>query len=556
MPRRAKVRIGLAAYRASVLAAAFACLGMMAHHWQQRRAQNFEVTPQTISQWFPDVASIEPPAGDLGARAVLDSSETTLGSVLQTSPASDQIIGYVGPTNVLVALDNDQRILGFQVLQSADTPSHLAMIPDDFPTSWYGRTAADLPDDDPIISGASLTSEAIAKSITARLLNRAAEPWFSGEITLNEVHTLFPGATDFSRDRQGRWWIIQGNEKPLGVIVLTTDCPTQHTGFQGPTAAMIGLTVDLQNVVGVKILASRDNEEYVDVVKEELGYVTPFAGKSVESIIADTRPPEFALPVSGSSYTANSLVSQIRTTLEWVSKPPKANSPIRWQTRDTLLMIWVACCLLVAFTHLRGKPAVRTALQILCVALGGIFLTVMVSQSMLIGWASHGVPWQSYPGIVLVAAAALLIPIGTGSNPYCHQICPHGAIQNIAFGITDKQLTISPKLHKWLSRLPWLVLAVIFALALAGWRGNFASFEVFDSWSTGLTILSIPVILFIVSLVLSPFVRTPYCHYACPTGALLKFAAGPTHRWLLRDKLAGAAVVCGWIFATIALIGS
>jgi len=538
-----------------VLAAAFVCLGLMAHHWQVRRSQNFEIAPDAVTQWFPAAASIAPPQGDLGVRAVMDSSGVILGSVLQTSPLSDSIIGYVGPTNVLVALDSDQRILGFRVLRSADTPSHLAMIPNGFPTSWHGKTAATLPAEMPIVSGASLTSDAIAKGIAARLQNRAAEPWFSGEITLEAVHTLFPDATSFTRAPNQRWWMINGSEEPLGLIVLTTDCPTQHIGFQGPTAAMIGLTADLKTIVGVKILASRDNDSYVDAVKEELGYVTPFAGKSVESVIADTTPPNRALLVSGSSYTARSLVSQVRTTLEWATAPPKTTSPIRWQTRDTLLVLWIACCLLVAFTHLRGKSAVRVALQILCVALGGIFLTVMVSQGMLVGWASHGVPWQSYPGIVLVAAAALLIPIGTGKNSYCHHICPHGAIQNIAFGITDKKLTISPNLHKWLSRLPWLMLAAIFALAIAGWSGDFAAFEVFDAWSTGLAVLSFPVILFIVSLALSPFVRTPYCHYACPTGALLKFAAGPTHRWLLRDTLAGIAVLGGWVFATINLVG-
>ena len=38
-----------------------------------------------------------------------------------TSPASDAVIGYSGPTNVLVAFDTGDRILGIDVLDTGDT---------------------------------------------------------------------------------------------------------------------------------------------------------------------------------------------------------------------------------------------------------------------------------------------------------------------------------------------------------------------------------------------------------------------------------------------------
>ena len=43
------------------------------------------------------------------------------------------------------------------------------------------------------------------------------------------------------------------------------------------------------------------------------------------------------------------------------------------------------------------------------------------------------------------------------------------------------------------------------------------------------------------------FLPQAYCHYGCPTGAVLKFLASSPGRWTRRDTIAGGVVALGWI---------
>ena len=63
-----------------------------------------------------------------GRLEALDDSGTPLGLLILTSPQSDSIIGYAGPSNLLLAVGNDGRIRGVRLLHSEDTPSHVAAL--------------------------------------------------------------------------------------------------------------------------------------------------------------------------------------------------------------------------------------------------------------------------------------------------------------------------------------------------------------------------------------------------------------------------------------------
>ena len=56
---------------------------------------------------------------------VQDESGNRLGRLVTTSPDADSILGYAGPSNVLVALDNQEKIVGTRILSSEDTPEHV-----------------------------------------------------------------------------------------------------------------------------------------------------------------------------------------------------------------------------------------------------------------------------------------------------------------------------------------------------------------------------------------------------------------------------------------------
>lgn len=546
MPRASKRLLPLL-LRAFVIASIFACIGIVAHKHQARSENTLNISPAKITQWFPNAKTIDPPTGDLNASPVLDAEDTILGYILQTHPSSQEIIGYTGPTNTLVALSPQQKILGFRILTTADTSTHIAKIDNQFWNQYTNRTPATLPPNPTTTSGATLTTEAITKAIQARLTNTTAKPWFQQKINLTQAKTHFPTATQITPSGKTHQ-VLNASNNLLGHLILSTDCPDQARGFQGPSALLIALSPDQKILLNITLLASRDNQPYTTDVQQELTYTDQFTNIPVTEILTT---PDDTFFLSGASYTTTAVVAQLRSTLQWLQAPTPEPPPlIHWKLRDTLLTIWLIIAVAIGITHLRGSKKIRLTLQITCILLGGIYLGTLITQGLLIGWARNGIPWQTYPALTLLAAASIILPLTTGKNIYCQHICPHGALQNTLFDLTKKKIHIHPTLHKTLSTIPWLLLAAILVLAIIHWTGDFTIFETFDAWSTGL-ILSIPVILFFASFLTAPFIRTPYCHYACPTGALLRFVSGPKHRILKRDIIVLILAASAWFFTLI-----
>src|SRR5262245_16255359 len=62
--------------------------------------------------FFPTAARLADGDQRLGGQTVVDEQGRALGLVLTTSPHTDDIVGYSGPNNLLIALDTKQRVIG------------------------------------------------------------------------------------------------------------------------------------------------------------------------------------------------------------------------------------------------------------------------------------------------------------------------------------------------------------------------------------------------------------------------------------------------------------
>ena len=124
---------------------------------------------------FPDAATSEPDADDPSWRHVLDGSGRRLGSLLRTSPAADNVVGYQGPSETLVGFDPDGHVVGFVVGRSYDNEPYVDYVRDDawYRNSFNDRTLQDLADLDleearvEGVSGATMTSLAVAEGMVA-----------------------------------------------------------------------------------------------------------------------------------------------------------------------------------------------------------------------------------------------------------------------------------------------------------------------------------------------------------------------------------------------------
>ena len=146
----------------------------------------FAATPtlEDLQKIFPDAVAIEPDAGDPAVIRVQAADRIPLGWALRTSPAADRVIGYQGPTDALVGFDTENKVAGVAVLESFDNLPYVGYVRDDraFRRVYRGMTIEELAGLDPAatgvegVSGATMTSQAVAEGIVRAVRAHAAAP--------------------------------------------------------------------------------------------------------------------------------------------------------------------------------------------------------------------------------------------------------------------------------------------------------------------------------------------------------------------------------------------
>ena len=255
--------------------------------------------------------------------------------------------------------------------------------------------------------------------------------------------------------------------------------------------------------------------------------------------------------VAGATLTSYALAKGLQTRFaddQHGGRREREAEQQRWKA--IALGCFVLGALLMTFTSLHARPWIRRTWQVLLVGGLGLWLGQLLSLSLFAGWARHGLPWATAPALLALAAVALLIPWGTRRQSYCHQICPHGAAQELLGGFKRLHLPVPARWHGWLGKLPALALAGAFLAALAWPRWSLGEAEPFDAWVLG-TAVAIPLGLAIAGLLASVFIPQAYCKYGCPTGALLKYVrtSNADERWARRDTLAALVLAVGAVIA-------
>ncbi len=515
--------------------------------WQHVQAvtSTSPITLDVVRPFFPEARALSDAQTARGMVTVYDSAQRTLGLVVQTSPQSDSIVGYSGSTNVLIAFDADERVLGIHVLDSGDTDEHVADVVDDraFMNALVGRdwrTAAETHGVD-AVSGASLTSLAILEGISARLSGSRPSLRFPDEITVPELVPFFPnaGALTARAGRPAILDVVDAHGERLGACFRTSPAADEEIGYQGPTDTLVVLGAD-ERVIGIRLRDSFDNEPYVGYVRDEAYFLECFDGRTIDEL-ARLDPAEAGIEgVSGATMTSLAVAHGIATGAQ-ASQVPHVERAARfvWSARDTGTAVVILAGLLICFTRLRSRPAVRRGFQLVLVGYFGFMNGDLLSQALFVGWAQSGVPWRLAPGLATLVAVAFVIPPLTKRQVYCHHLCPYGAAQQLVRIGAVRHRRLPARLIRGLKLIPALLLVVVVGTAMRHGSLNLAALEPFDAfvfWIAGAASLSIAA----AGLVAARFVPLAYCRFGCPTGAVLDYARrhARTDRLTARDAIA------------------
>jgi NosR/NirI family nitrous oxide reductase transcriptional regulator len=506
-----------------------------------------DVTIEQLKGFFPTASRISDWDVRRGERHVLDADGKELGYFVQTSPASDEIVGYSGPTNVLIAFGSEDRVIGMQIMSSRDTREHVADVLKDrrFLESFNQlewEQAAQKTDVD-AVSGATLTSLAIVESVTHRLGGEKPSLKFPEPIALDEVRIFFPEARALVRrqDRPAMLNVVDSQGRAVGAVFRTSPAADAVMGYQGPADALVALDAD-GKTLGVRLRKSYDNEPYIGYARDDAAFLSLFEGMAVADL-AKLDPKEQEIEgVSGATMTSMALANGLPKGAEAALAPPvqprDRRIVVAWRDYGTVAVLSLA--LAMAFTRLRGRRSVRIGFQLLLVVYLGFLNGDILSQAQLVGWSQAGVPWRLAPGLALLTAAAIVVPAITKKQLYCHHVCPFGAAQQLIKQRLPWQWNPPARLALVLRTIPFALLVLVVVVAMTQARVNLAGIEPFDAfvfWIAGGATLLVAG----VGLLFAAVTPMAYCRFGCPTGMLLSYLRlnGQAERLGRRDLAAG-----------------
>lgn len=511
--------------------------------------------PQRLRGDFPEIHSLGPLNPTSGWRAALSAEGETLGYVATTAPESDAFIGYAGPTHSLLVFDVKGALTRVRLLKSHDTSDHVAEVVADraffaqFPEQMKKPAESKLPLH--VVTGATLTSTAIAQGVQTKLGQASGTSLrFPDEITLAEVQHLEPKAARLqpSTQQHGGQDVLDAQGQRIGIATRTSPVTDTLVGYKGPTDSLMLLDASGLVLKRMSLRKSYDTKRYVAYVTGDDYFQKLFNDMTLEKLAALDFKQAKIEGVSGATETSYSIAEGLKLRAKNLleAQPSGWLRKIHWRWQDTGHVVTLIAAFIMAFSRLRGIAWARHLHHAWLVLYGGFIASELLSQGLLTGWAAHGTPWQSTPGLLMLAVISLLGPIFTSKQLYCHHICPHGALQQLLARRLPWQWRVPAQLERWLTQIPFLLLTLIFVSLIMGWAINLNALEPFDAYIfrvAGWASLAIAII----GLIASLFQPLAYCKYACPTGALFKLIrfTGDADRLGVRDWIAAGLLVIG-----------
>jgi NosR/NirI family transcriptional regulator, nitrous oxide reductase regulator len=370
--------------------------------------------------------------------------------------------------------------------------------------------------------------------------------------TIRELRAFFPtiDRLEPSDTVPPRLVALDAEETPLGYALSTSPGADAVIGYVGPSESLVVFSED-DRFLGAVILRSADTPGHVDDVKNDSVFLSRWKGKSREELAGLAREGGEVDGVAGATRTSQAVARAVLFTAA-AQAGERSAAGFSWRMADSLNAFAALGGILLCFFHFTGKRWVRRAFQLGVFIFVGLVYGDLLSLGVWQGWLRAGIAWHAAPGLVLLAATALVIPWASRRPVYCGHICPFGAVQEWMGRLvpTRMQWKMSPGTSAGLRHLPTALLTLSLITIMTTLPMELAHLEPFDAFRPRRW-LAFSVGVAAIGLVLSGFVPMGYCRFACPTGEIFRYvrshgAADGFHR---ADAVAGMLVVLAFALA-------
>jgi NosR/NirI family nitrous oxide reductase transcriptional regulator len=292
----------------------------------------------------------------------------------------------------------------------------------------------------------------------------------------------------------------------------------EASGWGGPMRLAVGVD-PAGTIAGVAVLEDKETPAYMGDVQSSRFFRT-LPGKAAGDAFALGVDVD---AVSGATYTARAIANAVRTGSRRVAALELGQEFLQERPPDPSLGVPEVAILLLYAVGLAGyRKAWRFKRQVRwlslisgMIVLGFLYsapLTVANLTGLLLGYWPQ---WQNHLYWYLLVGGGFLVLIANNKTVYCDWFCPFGATQE-CLGALGGATGWSPgrgrQAFRWLQRgLAWFAIVVALLLRNPG----SSSYEVYGALFQ-LRGSAIQFAVLGIVLILSLFIRRPWCNYLCP----------------------------------------
>ena len=396
-----------------------------------------------------------------------------------------------------------------------------------------------------------LVVKGIVSSQKSKVKNQ--QPKFYLNISLEDVNKYYEEADSISLEDVNFYYVFNDGNI-IGTVMNTSPYSDEIYGYNSVTPLNIYLD-SCDKIVEVEMCENRESRGFVNKVINS-GFLDSWDGLTIEEAAK-----HHVDAVSGSTFSSTAMAQSLQTRMSLLSQ-----QKARLYSWDWNLFIRQVCVLIVTvlatICFFMPKPkkfknseswglgdlvTLRRITLLLSIAILGFWTNSLLSLSLFCNWLTNGVSLAIQLPILIIAILSIILPLVTKKAFYCQYLCPFGAAQEFAGLIKSKDKSLKAKdkglkakdkslkskdkslkfslikanIYKVFSvirKVILLSLLIIFALGVGLDLSVVEPFPIFNYQSIGFGVAIFATVI----LILSIFIKKPWCNYLCPTGTLLE----------------------------------
>ncbi|PKL44594.1 MAG: hypothetical protein CVV41_04315 [Candidatus Riflebacteria bacterium HGW-Riflebacteria-1] len=298
--------------------------------------------------------------------------------------------------------------------------------------------------------------------------------------------------------------------------VLHTQPQARHIIGYGAWLPIVIVFDRAGKIVGLVLQPHQETPDFVERITSE-GFFKSWNGLSANEAVLHNVDA-----VSRATLTTRAVIDSVRLRLANHSALDLQRKNVDYTevAKTAAGVLFIMLSLLACFNRL-GLGKYRTWLLLASVLVPGFVLGRFVSIELIMSWVANGIPYQTHIFMVSLFVLAFGLPFFCGRTWYCTWYCPYGAAQELVGKLCSRKIDGGEQFSEAVKRLRPVLLTIVVFFLLTGFPVNLSMVEPFSAFMLN-SAADLVIAIALLFLVLSLFMRRPWCSCFCPSGVIVE----------------------------------